>query len=373
MIKNQNIMIAAGGSGGHIFPALAVAQKLKEKKVKVVFVGVGNELEHKILNENGFELAVVPFVPLVGKGIRGFLKGIYLFPFSLWKAIRLIKQNNIQAIIGFGGFPSFIPMVAGFLYRIPRILHEQNVQVGVANKVLSLIVTKIFAVHYATGFWSKKKVNYISNPVRTEFEKIPDLKFTTEQNKFNILVIGGSQGAISVNSAILELVNDFQFNNVHLIHQTGKVDYGRVVGHYKKELYDDCEVFAFIDKILPFYEKAHLIICRAGAMTVAEVSASGRPAIFIPLNISKGHQHLNAQYLKSAGGCIILKQNQHLSSKLRKIVLDLIKNKSKLEVMGRNARIVSKTGDESAAEVLANTVLGEDGFCPVSSAFRSGF
>lgn len=355
----MTIVLAAGGTGGHIFPALALAEALTEddSSAELLFIGIGTEIEQRLIGEAGFELEVIPFVPVTGKGIKGVFRLLVNFPGALFTALRLFRKRRPGVVIGFGGYPSFIPVIAAWLKRVPCILHEQNVQVGLANKILCRFANRIFAVHGAHGFSHKKPVTFLANPVRQAFDAVGDWEPPSPENPFTVLVVGGSQGAVSLNDAILKLTPTLKRLGIKLIHQSGAKDLSRVNKHYEKSSYTQVTAHAFIDDMAQMYAQAHLLICRAGAMTVAEVSASGRPAIFVPLPIAAGHQAQNAHHLVENGAALLIRQDEALADKLASHLEALVNNHQKLSNMAEKARECSKQEDLSAAKQIAREVL----------------
>jgi len=196
-----------------------------------------------------------------------------------------------------------------------------------------------------------------ANPVRRIFSDVPDWRAPEPGGSFHIFVMGGSQGAISLNDAVLELVPFLKHNSIELTHQTGSRDLERIQQKYRELDFDKVQTHSFIDDIASVYSRAHLVICRAGAMSVAEVSASGRPAIYVPLPIAGGHQAENAQHIVAAQGAEMIVQDSELGEKLQKSVDLLIKHPDKLREMGRIAREISSVGAHSSAEELARCFL----------------
>jgi len=351
-----SILIAAGGTAGHIVPALAVAEKLRElsPSTEIIFCGVGKEIERKLIPKAGFELLEISFPPFRGKGIAGILSFLNAVPTGISRARKTLRSRGVTAVIGFGGYPSFAPMMAAWLLRIPRVLHEQNVQVGLANKLLEKISTRVFAVTGARGFSAADKVRFLPLPVRDSFRKIPALEAKPE---ITVLILGGSQGAVTVNTAALSLVPLFRENSVSVIHQTGTVDYERVRDGYASGSFAAAEVSPFIDDVADALERAHLVISRAGAMSVAEISAAGRAGVFVPLAIAGAHQKANIEELLERDAAVFVEQNEHLATNLKAAVESLLKQPSKIVELGARARQVSLTHGEASEEIIAQAVL----------------
>lgn len=357
------IILAAGKTGGHIFPAIAVAQSLEKKAPheEIIFVGVGGDIESSLIQEAGFPLEVIPFVPITGAGVMGAIRFLFALPGAICKALRLYSRVRPKVVVGFGGYPAFVPMVTAWLKRIPRILHEQNVQVGLANKILSLLANEVYAVHRAQGFWGKKTVHFIGNPVRHAFEQISEWKAPSSEQHFVLLIVGGSQGAVSLNDAVMSISPTLERLGLKIIHQSGSTDFERVNSHYEKKSYPEADVRAFIDNMPEAYAEAHLIVCRSGAMTTAEVAASGRPAIFVPLHIAGGHQAENVRHLIQCEGGVMLEQGPELAEKLGQLIEELVSDPAKLQQMAARARESTRQGLMTAAEQLAQAAVTASG------------
>ena len=285
--ESKVIVLAAGGTGGHVLPAVAVGQALRNKfSARVVFFGTGRDLEKEILLAHQFELVSVEVLPFVGKGIRGMLRCLLGLPTAFMKARKELGALAPRAVLGFGGFPSFVPIVAAWSKGIPCFIQEQNVQVGLANKALSLLAQKVFAVTGAKGFFRSRRVKHVSNPVRHQFLEVPDWKLPVGDEPLTVLVMGGSQGARALNDAFIELAPRLSQMGVRLIHQTGKADADRVENAYKEIPGLNYRAFGFTKDTATLLAESHVVVSRAGALTVAEVAATGRPGIYVPLPIA---------------------------------------------------------------------------------------
>lgn len=353
-------IFSAGATGGHIIPALAVAESLERKvpRSRIVFIGIGNDIEQKLIASR-YKLETVPYAPVLGKGVNGWVDAVRDFNPALRQAMSLYRKYKPDVVIGFGGYPSVIPIVAAKMSNVPRVLHEQNVKVGLANKFLSLFANRIFAVPRAEGFWSKQEVTQLTNPVRSAFTQAPNWQRPAEGTPFLILVVGGSQGAVAVNDAVLAQIDLFQRFNVAVTHVAGWKDYDRVLKAYAAANFERASVHAFVDDLSIGYSRAHLVICRAGAMTAAEVSAAGRPAVYVPLPIAGGHQAENIRHLVQNDAAEIVPQGPDLPQKLGEALEVLLGNPNRLARMGQNARGLSRGGDDmrSSADRIAEALL----------------
>lgn len=354
----KKVAIAAGGTGGHVIPALALAEELKFQGIEVFFIGTGKEIEKKLISGAGYELVIIPHAAVLGKGILGILHFLYISPLAVIKIFFLYHKKNPGVVVGFGGYPAFVPVIVAFLMNIPRIIHEQNVKVGLANRLLGLLSTQIFSVQGAKGFYGKQtKVEQIGNPVRKVFFEIPLWKMPENKQDFNLLVLGGSQGATKINEALIVIAEFLKEKKINLIHQTGEKDFSQVSEYYKKIAYNNAQAFKFIDNIVEKYSAAHLVISRAGAMSVAEIVAAARPAIFIPLQIAQGHQKDNINFLRENGAAIMLEQDNKLAEKLQETISWLLSQPELLEQMAKKTRAFSLIEGQTATQKLALAVI----------------
>ncbi len=358
--EGATVVLAAGGTGGHVVPALAVAEALKkiDSSINIVIFGTGRELEQKLVAEAGLRLICTQALPLRGAGIFAKLKLLALLPKTIFETAQALRRERASIVGGFGGYPSFTPVAASVFLRLPRFIQEQNVQVGIANRILSIFANKIFAVPGATGFFRKGDVLQTPNPVRAEFTRIKPLSLPRPGEKFRLLVLGGSQGARSINDVILELAEYFRELGIELAHQTGAADFDRVDKFYRDHGLSFARPFAFSHQMVGELEAAHVVVCRAGAMTVAEICASGRAAIYIPLEIAGAHQWKNVESLLREGGARVVSQNGDLRNALANEIATLVKMPEVLLQTGARARELAQVHGEPSAERIAREVVG---------------
>jgi UDP-N-acetylglucosamine--N-acetylmuramyl-(pentapeptide) pyrophosphoryl-undecaprenol N-acetylglucosamine transferase len=332
-MKKTKILIMAGGTGGHIFPGLAVADELIKQGLEVAFLGTAHGLESKIVPEHGIHLFTIDVFGLRSSGIKRLITAPFTLLKALWQAIKVIRAYKPQAILGMGGFASGPGGMAAFLLRVPLVLHDQNSIPGFTNKMLSRFACTVFTA-FPNAFPSKKsKFVYVGNPIRKEIaEMSPPLeRFSSRQGPLRILILGGSRGAMALNMQIPQALVLLKFP-VEIRHQSGQQFVENTKQVYK-ELNLDADVFPFISDMREAYEWADLLICRSGAMTVSEVLAAGLPAIFIPFpHAVDDHQTHNAMFLVEAGAAKLIQQKgltaEHLASLIssledRKILLKM--------------------------------------------------
>ncbi len=300
------IVIAGGGTGGHLFPGLAIAQEFmtRNKNNTVVFVSTGNPLERSVLNQTDFRLESVTAEGIKGRGIWNQAKSALKIPKGVIEAMRILKGYQPDLTVGLGSYSAGPVVLGAWLMRIKIVLHEQNILPGITNRILARFADRIYVSFDDTkARFAPDKIRLTGNPVRKELLNnhngegvIPGLK------KFCVLIIGGSQGAHSINASVVGALGHLtQKEGLYFIHQTGTADEQMVGEAYRRENVA-AKVQSFFRHMGPLYKQADLIICRAGATTVAEVTAMGKAVIFIPFPFAADdHQTLNAATLADKG------------------------------------------------------------------------
>lgn len=349
----KTFLVMAGGTGGHIFPGLAVAQSLKQKGHKVIWLGADGGMETTLVPKYD-----VPIETVAMKGVRG--KGVLRklsLPFMLVKAVlsarKIIKKHNIAAVIGFGGYASFPGGFAAKVSGIPVIIHEQNAIAGLVNKTLAKVATKVLFAF--PGVFPENKEGLVGNPVREDIANLssPQERFANRVGPLKILVVGGSLGARALNETIPEalalLKEEKQFE---ITHQSGKNSVEALKERYKKHnIVANC--VEFIDEMPSEYAKADIIICRAGALTISELAACGLGSILIPFPFAvDDHQAANAQYLVKGEAAIFMRQESLTAATLAQELKQL--DREKCLALAINAR---KLGLPDAADKVAQAVL----------------
>lgn len=312
----KNILITAGGSGGHLYPALAVAEVFKEKGFQVYLLTSKKRPANIRFNS-------VRLIEGYSIGWDRSLKGIFKTSWSLLKdlvlSVKLLLSLKPSFVLGMGGYISISPIFGAFILGIPRAIHEQNILPGLANRLLAPFVNRIYTSFPDTNFGiSQRKVVYTGLPLRREFYSITP----SRHNKFTVLVMGGSQGAKVINDTILDIVENRLLNDVRFIHLTGVREYERLKDRIERVNSSDYEVYSYREDIWTLYERVDLVISRAGAGTVIELATAGLPAILIPYKGAEGHQYLNAQWLAKRGRYLIVDQDQLLPGYLVERILE---------------------------------------------------
>lgn len=350
-------VIAGGGTGGHIYPGIALAQELQKRFPQwgIVFIGTKKGLEAKIVPREGFQFKTIDVEGLKGSSIRQILKASIKLPRSVYQAVRMLKELNPIAVLGTGGYASGPVVYAAYLMRIPTIILEPNIYPGLTNCLLSKSVDKIAICFSETEkFFPKGKTVLTGNPVRQEILEMNNAPLN--EGKLTVLIFGGSQGAHKINMAVVEALPYLipWKDALHLIHQTGEADFDRVVEGYHQAGFSG-EIQSYLDSIPQIYGKSSLVISRAGATTIAELTACGKPAVLIPYPYAVyNHQELNAQALVAAGAAEMI-LDQDLSGKvLAECLIAFIKNPDKLKKMHIQSKILGKV---EATKRLCNEIL----------------
>ena len=345
----MRILIVTGGTGGHIYPGIAVAARLIEKSWEVIFVGPDKKQVRKIVERAGFKFYPICSIGMPRKvSLRFFLFFIKLI-YGFFQAIRILTGNRPHLILGMGGYVCPPVIFAAKFYRLPVILHEPNVMVGLANRFLSGIVDKVLiGFKGSMQFFSAKKAIYAGVPVRREILFTDRNRAITrlflKGDRFSVFIFGGSLGAHVLNSVSMGMLEFLQSlkEKIQFIHITGPKDFNVV----KKEYQSGCfcsYIVPYMDNIADAYVLADLIISRAGAVTVSEIIAQGKPSILIPYpHATAKHQEMNARYLSERNASILIEEADLNSFVLAKTVSDLFLHKEKLKKLSDACEKISK-------------------------------
>ncbi len=356
--EKLRIIMAGGGTGGHLFPSIAIAEAFLEKNAgsDILFVSKGNAFEKKALAYRGFRLVCIAAEGLKGRGLWRQLKAVFRLPAGVWRSWKVLKDFAPDVVIGVGGYASGPLMLAAWLQGIPVALHEQNMLPGITNRILFPLAHRVYVSFSNTRFkGNTSKMRYLGNPVRRQFldiaQKIePETKSETSSPisgaaacLFTVAVIGGSQGAHAINQTIVnmfELLHDQ--DRLHFIHQTGDADFPMVREAYRRH---DISGVAqpFFENMAECYRAADLLICRSGATTIAEITAAGKPAILIPFPYAAdNHQALNAGELAQASAAEIILEADLTPQVLVERIRRLAAQPAVLRQMAENARCLGK-------------------------------
>ncbi|OPY15376.1 MAG: UDP-N-acetylglucosamine--N-acetylmuramyl-(pentapeptide) pyrophosphoryl-undecaprenol N-acetylglucosamine transferase [Syntrophus sp. PtaB.Bin001] len=335
------VIIAGGGTGGHLFPGVAIAEELlrRDEKNRILFVGTNRGIEKKVLKGLGFRLKMLNVEGIKGRGMIRSLLALSKLPGSLLQSMGLIRAFRPDIVIGVGGYASGPAVLAARLMGIRTAIAEQNSIPGLTNRILGRFVDRIFISFADDGKWFPPKKTLISgNPIRAAFFKgKPVVEKTSD--KFSLLIFGGSQGAHAINQAIQTTLPFLQplKGVLSIVHQTGEGDCEGMSAAYETQGFQ-ARVVPFIHDMAAAYETADLLICRAGATSIAEITAIGRAAILIPFPYAiADHQTENAKVLLKAGAAIMIPEKELVGSRLADEIINLYHNPSLLKDMAKNA------------------------------------
>ena len=345
----MNVLIAGGGTGGHLFPGIALAQELRRRfpESRVLFVGTARGIEVRAVPRAGFDLSLLPVSALRRVGIIQFVKGVLKLPWAAWEALRVVWTFRPDVSVSVGGYAAGPAIVASRLLGIPCVVMEQNAVMGFTNRLLSRIAKRVYAALPVCGV-SEEALVLFGNPVRASFQKIREDDYRP-RTPLRLLVFGGSQGAHALNQAMLDLLPHLKQEKVaiSIVHQTGPNEYERVRQAYAQHPHIDSTVQPFIEKMADAYAGADLILCRSGATTIAEITVCGRPAILVPFPYAvDDHQTKNARALENLGGAVCVPQDKLSTKSLMALINDLANDPQRLTEMAISSR---KAGHPEAA------------------------
>jgi UDP-N-acetylglucosamine--N-acetylmuramyl-(pentapeptide) pyrophosphoryl-undecaprenol N-acetylglucosamine transferase len=331
-------ILAGGGTGGHVIPALAIARQLqKDHAAEVLFIGTARGIENRLVPAAGFPLRLVQVGALKNVSLQTRLKTSFDLPRALWDSRSILSEFQPDVVIGVGGYASGPAMLAAVWSRTPTLVFEPNFLPGFANRLLAPLVSGA-AVHFPETSRYFRRCAVTGVPVRDAFFEI-----ATPRNARTLLVFGGSQGAHALNQILIESAAEMQMRipGIHIIHQTGEADYNDAQAAYAK-LNGSIEVHRFIDDMPGRFAQAGLLICRSGASTVAEVTAAGKAAVFVPFpRAADEHQKRNAEALERAGAARMIEESKLNRENLVGAVSSLFSDPLRLERMGKAARKLS--------------------------------
>lgn len=362
---NQRFIIAGGGTGGHIFPAIAIADSLMQHQpnCEILFVGANGRMEMEKVPQAGYKIVGLE---VVGLQRSLTLKNLF-FPFkllkSLFQAFSVVRNFKPNACIGVGGYASGPILFIAALLGIKIFIQEQNSYPGITNKILSKFAKKIFVAYdNLNQFFNPNKIILTGNPVRKDITTTLPIKneafsfFNLKENKKTILIIGGSLGARTINESIEKNIELFTQHNIQLLWQTGKIYYNGIIERTKDKDLSDVKIFQFIKEMNLAYAAADIIISRAGALSISELCIVGKPTILIPSpNVSEDHQTKNAMALVNKNAAILIKDVE-AKEKLGDVVLNLLQDENKLNNLSINIKTLAKT---NAANEIVTEIINQ--------------
>ncbi|MGD8926129.1 MAG: undecaprenyldiphospho-muramoylpentapeptide beta-N-acetylglucosaminyltransferase [Thioalkalispiraceae bacterium] len=324
--QDKVALIMAGGTGGHVFPALAVAEALREKGVKVHWLGTSNGIESRVVPAAGFAISYIKIKGLRGNGILRWIMAPFKIVVATIHAIKIFLNTKPNVVLGMGGFVTWPGGIASRLLAKPLVIHEQNAIPGLTNRLLAKIATRVLQA-FPNAFQSSTKIYHTGNPVRSSILKIekPDQRYKNRESAIRILVVGGSLGAQALNEIIPDAIAMLEpQHKIEIWHQAGRQKQENTVERYRTKNIE-ARVVEFINNMEEAYEWADLIICRAGAMTIAEISNVGIASLLVPYPFAvDDHQTANARYLSEADAALLIQQKdltpKRLAVELQKLL-----------------------------------------------------
>ncbi len=334
-MHKRPVMIMAGGTGGHVFPGIAVANLLREKNIPVAWMGTRQGIESRVVEAENIPLHYISVSGIRGKGKLALVKAPFVLLNAIQQSLSILRKEKPRCVIGMGGFASGPGGIAAWLLRIPLLIHEQNAVAGTTNRILSRFANKVL-MGFPNAFASKKAL-FVGNPVRQSIQQVAK-KAKVKNDKTNLLILGGSLGAQTLNSIVPQAISELPENTVNVWHQTGRGKLEAVQSAYQ-QLAITAKQTEFIDSMEEAYHWADIIVCRAGALTIAEVATCGVPAIFIPLpSAIDNHQFFNAKWLVEQKAAYLIEESQLTAELLSNKILSMTKDSDALAAMSKASR-----------------------------------
>jgi len=360
-------ILAGGGTGGHVIPALAIANELKKSYgAEVLFIGTARGIENRLVPAAGYPLQLVRVGALKNVSLMIRAKTAFDLPRAVWDAGRMLNEFAPDVVIGVGGYASGPAMLAALVKHIPTLAFEPNVVPGFANRVVAKFVSGA-AVHFEETAKYFRHAEVTGVPVRQAFFEIPPKRGGTP----TLLVFGGSQGAHAINEAMVRCLPELQRQaaGIHIIHQTGERDYNDVVAAYRRlgetGLGKSAEVFKFIEDMPAGFARADLVVCRSGASTVAEITAAAKPAIFVPFpHAADDHQRVNAEALARVGAAVLVEESKLEGVWLAETIAALLGDQRRLQSMSQAARSLAHPNAARDIAAMAARVAGIEPLAP---------
>lgn len=355
MIEGGPVLIMAGGTGGHIFPGLAVAEVLRERGIPVAWLGAQGGMESRLVPQHGIPLHALRIKGLRGKGWRARLGAPWMLCRSLWQVIRVLRQVRPRSVLSMGGYVAGPGGVAAWLLRLPLVVHEQNRLPGLTNRMLAYLANRVLTGFEAT-LASHSGQQWVGNPVRSTIAALPApaVRFNAHKQPPRLLVLGGSLGARSLNTMLPKALAVMQQPMPEILHQSGQRGLAEAQQAYA-EAGMQARVEPFIEDMDAAYAWADLCVCRAGALTIAELCSAGLGALLVPYpHAVDDHQTCNAEVLQAVGAAQIMQESEMTISGLAEQLGNLLGSLEGLELMAERARTLARP---HAAEQIANVCL----------------
>jgi UDP-N-acetylglucosamine--N-acetylmuramyl-(pentapeptide) pyrophosphoryl-undecaprenol N-acetylglucosamine transferase len=356
-------ILAGGGTGGHVIPALAIANELKKSDgAEVLFIGTARGIENRLVPAAGYPLRLVRVGQLKNVSLITRAKTALDLPRAVWDAGRVLDEFGPDVVIGVGGYASGPAMLAAVVKHIPTLAFEPNAVPGFANRVVARFVSGA-AVHFEETAKYFRHAEVTGVPVRQAFFEIPVLINQKRGGTPTLLVFGGSQGAHAINEAMIRCLPELlrQAPGIQIIHQTGERDYNDALAAYRA-FGESAEVFRFIENMPAAFARADLVVCRSGASTVAEITAAGKPAIFVPFpRAADDHQRVNAEALARVGAAVVVEESKLEGVWLAETIAALLGDPRRLQAMSAAARELAHPDAARDIAAMAARVAGIEG------------
>jgi UDP-N-acetylglucosamine--N-acetylmuramyl-(pentapeptide) pyrophosphoryl-undecaprenol N-acetylglucosamine transferase len=357
-------ILAGGGTGGHVIPALAIANELKKSyAAEVLFIGTARGIENRLVPAAGYPLRLVRVGALKNVSLMTRAKTAFDLPRAVWDAGRMLNEFAPDVVIGVGGYASGPAMLAAVVKHIPTLAFEPNVVPGFANRVVARFVSGA-AVHFEETAKYFQHAEVTGVPVRQAFFNIAVLDDKKRGGTPTLLVFGGSQGAHAINDAMIRCLPELrrQAPGIYIIHQTGERDYNDALAAYQN-LGEPAEVSKFIEDMPSAFARADLVVCRSGASTVAEITAAGKPAIFVPFpRAADDHQRVNAEALAREGAAVVVEESKLEGVWLAETIAALLNDPRRLQTMSEAARSLAHPNAARDIAAMAVRVAGVEEF-----------
>jgi UDP-N-acetylglucosamine--N-acetylmuramyl-(pentapeptide) pyrophosphoryl-undecaprenol N-acetylglucosamine transferase len=355
----MKVIIAGGGTGGHLFPGIAVAREIQRRQAgaSILFVGAEQGIETKLVPKEGFQLRTLPLGGIKGVGMVRQVGNLMGMVAGIFKARAILRDFKPDAVIGVGGYASFPMLAAATIGRYPRLIMEQNAIPGLANRVLGKWVDFAAVTDARTKSYFGDRAVVTGNPVRPEFKSIPA---KAHGSPLTILIFGGSQGAQSINRAVIGALDSLSGskNQLRFVHQTGERQLDEVKRAYADKGFD-ADVRTFFNNFHEQFSTADLIVSRSGATTVAEIKAAGRAAILIPFPFAADdHQMKNARAMEEEKAAVVISNSEFDGPRLAGVVLEFMRHPERLKEMETNARRIAILDAEERIVDLIETAIG---------------
>lgn len=356
----MKVIVAGGGTGGHIFPGVAIAKEFQQRdsKAEVVFVGTAQGLETKIVPREGFKLELIKVAGLKNVSVGKQIKSLLMLPASFLQVWSLLSRIRPDIVIGVGGYSSGPVLLLSALKGLPTLVIEPNALPGFTNRVLAKFIDKAAVTFEVSRSYFPGKAVVTGNPVRYEFQQVPK---KARSEKSHILIFGGSQGAHAINVAMTDALQHLklQKDSLSVTHQTGEKDFEEVRQKYQQGGWQ-ADVRPFLNDMAEEFTKADLVICRAGATTVAELTAAGKAAIFIPFPFAADdHQRKNAEALEAVGAAKMILQQNLTGERLAQELIKLVSSPNQIDAMEIESRKLARPNAAAVAVDLAIQVMKE--------------